>query len=765
MPNEENNENNPSENWPGIEQPDGEKEDTVSVSGPDTPTVPDIPPEPRSPLAHPEPHPAAKTGTSRRCPGQPAPQMTFLCEENGKKIQVLSCFPVGNYEMGKLKSEYREFYAREQFKIQYSNGAWMLTPYPGVPNKTFVNGSVVYDPVELKDEDVIAVGNEGTKNTVCPVRVILPQAVCSINPPPQSPAPSTDSPTDATSPDTPVSAETVPEGDKQTEKDDMAPPEDAARQDETGGESAPPSTEKEREVSAAAHEEEKASAGEESADEEDTAAGSIKAIKKAADAGDVDSMFQYGVYLFEHYDYSFSKSPEMVSYLEKAAESHSEALYYLGLIYYYKKGIVVQDNIKKSVDFFKKAADAGVVESQFFLGEIYANGELGYPDLDKARKYWTKAAKQGHEGAKKELKMYPLPPPAGPVFSNTETDISLLKILPACYPTLKKELISSAERELEKVRAWKKDHQINDLPFAWKEKMAPDGGLIMVDPPTDRDIWYVGDTHGDLLAFETAMQYILSQPGNPYIVILGDLIDRQPYSLGIFLRLISLVISHPGRIVWVAGNHDTGLNYDSGALRFRSQTSPAEFAEWLNEHPEYTDLGLFFIEIVKTLPRAIYFGDGLCVVHGGVPGMNELPDIKSFEDLYSSSTLYAYIWNRLIPDRPRRRGGELGWENVKAFLDVASDILDFPVTRILRGHDHCEKDRYLFYDQYEEKANIPVLTFVTLSAWTDSEFRMPEDQKTIATSLNVAHHRPRLLPEIVRLKLDQGIVDAFWQND
>ena len=104
-------------------------------------------------------------------PKSSIPQLALVCEETGKEIHVISGFSVGRHELKRLKNEYESFYSYEQFKVLYLGGHWMLIPCPGVTNKTFVNRSVVHNPVVLHEGNVICVGNEVTKKTVGAVRV------------------------------------------------------------------------------------------------------------------------------------------------------------------------------------------------------------------------------------------------------------------------------------------------------------------------------------------------------------------------------------------------------------------------------------------------------------------------------------------------------------------------------------------------------------------------------------------------------------------
>ena len=112
-----------------------------------------------------------RAGAGVRNPVQIPPQLTLKDEESGVEIRVLSGTFVGGADLQRMGESFRKYYWYEQFRVQYRDGAWHLSPCSGVTNKTFVNGSVAFDPLELKDGDVIAVGNEVTKKTVCPIRV------------------------------------------------------------------------------------------------------------------------------------------------------------------------------------------------------------------------------------------------------------------------------------------------------------------------------------------------------------------------------------------------------------------------------------------------------------------------------------------------------------------------------------------------------------------------------------------------------------------
>ena len=53
--------------------------------------------------------------------------------------------------------------------------------------------------------------------------------------------------------------------------------------------------------------------------------------------------------------------------------------------------------------WYRKAAEQGLAEAQYNLGQVYTKGDGVAKDMIEAVKWYRKAAEQGHEGAKKAL--------------------------------------------------------------------------------------------------------------------------------------------------------------------------------------------------------------------------------------------------------------------------------------------------------------------------------------------------------------------------
>jgi uncharacterized protein len=132
--------------------------------------------------------------------------------------------------------------------------------------------------------------------------------------------------------------------------------------------------------------------------------------KKAAELGDAKGMgrlarmYFSGEYVKENYTESFK-------WLKKAAESgHCDAMFILGLSYYYGWEPIIRD-YGEAIKWWKKAAELGNADAMIYLGNIYDGsydykdnvgiyrddrGTLDNTDNHKAFKWYKKAAELGN---------------------------------------------------------------------------------------------------------------------------------------------------------------------------------------------------------------------------------------------------------------------------------------------------------------------------------------------------------------------------------
>jgi Calcineurin-like phosphoesterase len=242
-------------------------------------------------------------------------------------------------------------------------------------------------------------------------------------------------------------------------------------------------------------------------------------------------------------------------------------------------------------------------------------------------------------------------------------------------------------------------------------------------------LWIIGDLHGDLLALEAALAQIRQHSeagggGSPRIIFLGDFVDDEGFGLEVLLRVFELIVDAPQRVCVIAGNHDEALSYDGS--QFASSVSPSDFSDFLNAnlaHEWIERAGKLALRLTAHAPRALFFPDGLLVVHGGFPLADLHPALAETGDWNDPACLSDFVWARAHPKARRKmpnrfsHGGQFGYEDFADFCALSAR-LGRPVTHMTRGHDHVE-ERYAIYPAYHAH---PVLTTVALSR------RLPREQ-------------------------------------
>ncbi len=295
----------------------------------------------------------------------------------------------------------------------------------------------------------------------------------------------------------------------------------------------------------------------------------------------------------------------------------------------------------------------------------------------------------------------------------------------------------------------------------------PQQKVFAVDPTSeDREIWFLGDIHSDLLALEAALAY-LKWRGKPVaIVLLGDLFDDGPLGAETVLRVMRLILKDPSAVTLIVGNHDEALGISADGGEFRATVSPCEFSEWLNApsqqaNPLARQLGKLTIDLVSRSPRALFFQDGLLAAHGGVPLRDVWESLRTVGDLNDSRCLQDFVWTRphhrrkrTIPNR-LKKGAGLGHEDFSGFCEHAERLFDFPVRWMIRGHDHIDTvERFASFDAYR---NHPILTINTLC------YRLyRENLGAYVHAPCIAKYVPGKLPEIHCLSVPEALVRRVY---
>lgn len=154
-------------------------------------------------------------------------------------------------------------------------------------------------------------------------------------------------------------------------------------------------------------------------------------FKKAADKGDVEAQYMYAELLL--HDYTKKDLQKAIEYFEKAANAgHVKAMYNLGVLFVdgngngkgdvlrgeklIKEAAILGDpqaqiryaetirnsQPEKALEYFKKAADKGMVIAMSYLADMYSSGEIKQ-DEEKASEYFEMAAKLDDEDSCYEI--------------------------------------------------------------------------------------------------------------------------------------------------------------------------------------------------------------------------------------------------------------------------------------------------------------------------------------------------------------------------
>lgn len=229
--------------------------------------------------------------------------------------------------------------------------------------------------------------------------------------------------------------------------------------------------------------------------------------------------------------------------------------------------------------------------------------------------------------------------------------------------------------------------------------------VVRLSPETvgaAEDWFFIGDLHGDFFALHSLLRHAETVHPGCKVLFLGDMVDRGDHPFECLFLLLEWGLRRPGRLAWVAGNHDISFELANSGDGFTAQVSPAELLQVLNQVDVLRgfrrELGCFLIELGRRLPRALLFPDGLLATHGGFPLSDlqaqgaQITDEASYLDwLNSPACLKDFTWTRIHrapkkhPDR-YSTGAQYGFKDFEAFCALNPDW--FPVQRMITGHEH-----------------------------------------------------------------------------
>lgn len=114
----------------------------------------------------------------------------------------------------------------------------------------------------------------------------------------------------------------------------------------------------------------------------------IEYFQRAADAGDVLSLFRVGLLYWD-----YNKAKAITCFKQGAAKDSSDAITQLGIIAlegFGDDGHLDEPDFQKAFEYFSKSAEMGDALAYYKLGFLYGSGLVCEPDLEKSREYFQK---------------------------------------------------------------------------------------------------------------------------------------------------------------------------------------------------------------------------------------------------------------------------------------------------------------------------------------------------------------------------------------
>lgn len=290
----------------------------------------------------------------------------------------------------------------------------------------------------------------------------------------------------------------------------------------------------------------------------------------------------------------------------------------------------------------------------------------------------------------------------------------------------------------------------------------------------DRDIWFVGDIHGDLLALRAMLAFVSSNSvRRPVFVFLGDLFDRNPFGLNVLIEVMRLLRDDPDSVFVIAGNHDDGLEWSERG--FSSRITPHQFSDEMNAFGDETtkEFVKAFIRFAKKLPVGLVLPNGLFATHGGVPSRPERAvkniweglDAKGIRRLISEKRS-EFLCNRFQKDvsTGTKLSPDFSWVEIINFSEAVEKAYGVKVRSMVRGHDHCDLCRHDWArSTFAGNDNCPpekaervrdVLTMTSMVMMYKEENLPGFFQEKIACPTVARYRADDVRPEVVTVRFD-----------
>lgn len=245
-----------------------------------------------------------------------------------------------------------------------------------------------------------------------------------------------------------------------------------------------------------------------------------------------------------------------------------------------------------------------------------------------------------------------------PFFDDSEWDYTLTSeaFAEECKSDL--ALLDSATSTLSELRQRGNGRLSMARDFRGFTRGAPflDGHVYVIppEPSTTYELTVVGDLHGCYSCLKAALlqsdflakvQAHRESPGSgpvPYLVLLGDYIDRGKFSYSGTLRtVLQLLVRMPDHVFVLRGNHEFYVEINGRIL------APVRPCEAMDAIAEVADNRIFarYMRLFETLPNSLVFGSTY-FVHGGIPRADTFKEKwKGVSSLNDAEMRFQMMWS------------------------------------------------------------------------------------------------------------------------
>ncbi|MHA2021533.1 MAG: metallophosphoesterase [Candidatus Thorarchaeota archaeon] len=206
-----------------------------------------------------------------------------------------------------------------------------------------------------------------------------------------------------------------------------------------------------------------------------------------------------------------------------------------------------------------------------------------------------------------------------------------------------------------------------------------------------RNVYYVGDLHGELHSAQAARK-LLQDSRDASMVFLGDYADRGPQQVETINLVFSLAIEYPKRVIVLRGNHES----DNIARIYGFYNAVKG-----KYSPDVFDI---YCSGFKVLPLAGLSSNGIFSCHGGIPEgvetLDQIQEVDRFHENIQNPIAFQLTWNDPSEGdfrfSPNWRGGGSRIYGRLAFNEFAES---FELKLMFRAHQVFPEGVQTFFDE------------------------------------------------------------------